>query len=81
MRAVKSVIFSNSIFGTVEEDELVKLLNTVESQGASAYAIDSSTDIGMRVSSLGGIVSVLRYQISTQERYEAVGRLVHLDTL
>jgi protein pelota len=65
MRAVKSVVFSSSIFGTVEEDELVKLLNTVESQGASAFAIDSSTDIGMRVSSLGGIVSVLRYHIST----------------
>jgi len=65
MRAVKSVVFSSSIFGTVEEDELVKLLNAVESQGASAFAIDSSTDIGMRVSSLGGIVSVLRYQIST----------------
>jgi protein pelota len=65
MRAVESVVFSSSIFGTVEEDELVKLLNAVESQGASAFAIDSSTDIGMRVSSLGGIVSVLRYQIST----------------
>jgi protein pelota len=65
MRAVESVIFSSSIFGTVEENELVKLLNTIESQGASAFAIDSSTDIGMRVSSLGGIVSVLRYQIST----------------
>ena len=65
MRAVESVIFSSSIFGTVEEDELVKLLNTIESQGASAFAIDSSTDIGMRVSSLGGIVSVLRYQLDT----------------
>ncbi len=65
MRAVESVIFSSSIFGTVEEDELVKLLNTIESQGASTFAIDSSTDIGMRVSSLGGIVSVLRYQIGT----------------
>jgi protein pelota len=65
MRAVESVIFSSSIFGTVEEDELVKLLNTIESQGASTFAIDSSTDIGMRVSSLGGIVSVLRYQLDT----------------
>ncbi|HET6641367.1 MAG TPA: mRNA surveillance protein Pelota [Nitrososphaeraceae archaeon] len=65
MRAVESVIFSSSIFGTVGEDELVKLLNTIESQGASAFAIDSSTDIGMRVSALGGIVSVLRYQIGT----------------
>lgn len=64
-RAVESVIFSSSIFGTVEEDELVKLLNSVESQGGATFAIDSSTDIGMRVSSLGGIVSVLRYQIST----------------
>jgi protein pelota len=64
MRAIESVIFSSSIFGTVEEDELVRLLNTIESQGASAFAIDSSTDIGMRVSSLGGIVSVLRYQIN-----------------
>ena len=65
IRAVESVIFSSSIFGTVEEDELVSLLNTIESQGASAFAIDSSTDIGLRVSSLGGIVSVLRYQITT----------------
>jgi protein pelota len=64
LRAVDSLIFSSSIFGTVEEDELVKLLNTVEGQGASTFAIDSSTDIGMRVSSLGGIVSVLRFQIN-----------------
>jgi protein pelota len=64
LRAVESVIFSSSIFGTVEEDELVKLLNTIEGQGASAFATDSSTDIGMRVSSLGGIVSVLRFQIN-----------------
>jgi protein pelota len=63
--AVESVIFSSSIFGTIEEDELVRLLNTIESQGGATYAVDSSTDIGMRVSSLGGIVSVLRYQIST----------------
>ena len=65
MRTVESLIFSSSIFGTVEEEDLVKLLNTVETQGASTFAIDSSTDIGMRVSSLGGIVSVLRYQIIT----------------
>ena len=65
LRAVESVIFSSSIFGTVDEQELVKLLNSIESQGASAFAVDSSTDIGTRVSSLGGIVSVLRYSIAT----------------
>lgn len=65
MRAVESVIFSSSIFGSVEENELVKLLNNIESQGGTSFAVDSSTDIGMRVSSLGGIISVLRYQVST----------------
>jgi protein pelota len=65
LRAVESVIFSSSIFGTVEENELVILLNNIESQGGTSFAVDSSTDIGMRVSSLGGIISVLRYQVST----------------
>jgi protein pelota len=64
MRAVESLIFSSSIFGTVAEEDLVNLLNMVEAYGASTFAIDSSTDIGMRVSSLGGIVSLLRYDIN-----------------
>jgi protein pelota len=64
MRAVESLIFSSSIFGTVAEEDLVNLLNMVEAYGASTFAIDSSTDIGMRVSSIGGIVSLLRYDIN-----------------
>jgi protein pelota len=60
-KAVESVIFSDSIFKTADEDAVVKMLNSVEGYNAKTYAVDSSTDIGLRVSSLGGIVALLRY--------------------
>jgi len=63
MKAIESVVFSDSIFRTAEEDQVVKLLNSIESYGAKTYAIDSSTDIGLRISSLGGIVAILRYAV------------------
>jgi protein pelota len=63
MKAVEAVVFSDSIFKTANEDEVVKLLNSIESYGAKTYAVDSSTDIGLRVSSLGGIVALLRYAV------------------
>jgi protein pelota len=63
MKAIESVVFSDSIFKTAEEDQVVKLLNSIESYGAKSYAVDSSTDIGLRVSSLGGIVALLRYAV------------------
>jgi protein pelota len=62
-KAVESAVFSDSIFKTADEDEVVKMLNSMESYGAKTYAVDSSTDIGLRVSSLGGIVALLRYAI------------------
>lgn len=60
-KAVESVVFSDSIFKTADEDAVVRMLNSVESYNAKTYAVDSSTDIGLRVSSLGGIVALLRY--------------------
>jgi protein pelota len=60
-KAIESVVFSDSIFKTADEDAVVKMLNSVESYNAKTYAVDSSTDIGLRVSSLGGIVALLRY--------------------
>lgn len=63
MKAIESVVFSDSIFRTAEEDQVVKLLNSIEGYGAKTYAVDSSTDIGLRVSSLGGIVALLRYVV------------------
>jgi protein pelota len=63
LKAIEAIVFSDSIFKTVDEQEIVKLLNLIESFGAKMFAVDSSTDIGLRVSSLGGIVALLRYAI------------------
>jgi len=63
LNAAESIVFSDSIFNTVGENELVNLLNRAESLGSKTYAVDSSTDIGLRVSSLGGIIAVLRYAV------------------
>jgi protein pelota len=61
--AIECLIFSDSIFKSVDENSVIKLLNSVEAHGAKIFAVDSSTDIGLRVSSLGGIVALLRYAI------------------
>lgn len=63
LKAVDSLAFSDAIFGYTDEDAVVNLLNTVEGYGAKAFAADSSTDIGMQVSSLGGVVALLRYAL------------------
>ena len=63
IKAIEYLVFSDSIFKTIDESDIVKLLNLIESHGAKSFAVDSSTDIGWRVSSLGGIVALLRYPI------------------
>ena len=63
MKSIDSLVFSNSIFKDLKEDEIINLLNIAETYGANVYAVDSSTDIGLRVSALGGIIALLRYQI------------------
>lgn len=63
IKAVEEIIFSDSIFQQADEGAIVKMLNAAESYGAVTYAVDSSTDIGLRVSSLGGIVALLRFAI------------------
>jgi protein pelota len=63
MKAIETVVFSDSIFKTADEEQVVKMLNSIESRGARTFAVDSSTDIGLRVSSLGGIVALLRYAV------------------
>ena len=63
LKAIESVVFSDSIFKTSDEEQVVGLLNSIESYGAKTFAVDSSTDMGLRVSSLGGIVALLRFPI------------------
>jgi len=63
LKAIEYLLYSDTVFQTTTEEETVRLLNITESFGAKTYALDSSTDIGLRVSSLGGIVALLRFAI------------------
>jgi len=62
-KSVESLVFSDSIFKDLKEEQIINMLNTAETYGANVYAVDSSTDIGLRVTALGGIVALLRYQL------------------
>ena len=59
--AVESLVFSDKIFEKQDEDRIIEFLNQVESKGVEVYAVDSTTDVGLRVSSLGGVISLLRF--------------------
>lgn len=61
MGAVESLVFSDKIFEKQDEDKIIEFLNQVESKGVEVYAVDSTTDAGLRVSSLGGVISLLRF--------------------
>lgn len=61
--AIDSLVFSERIIQTHDESEVIEFLNEVESKGVTVYALDSTTDIGMQVSGLGGMVSLLRFPI------------------
>ena len=40
-----------------------KFLNDAESKGVKTFGVDSTTDVGLRVSGLGGIIAILRFPI------------------
>jgi len=61
--AVESLVFSDKAIQDNDEQQIIDFLNDVESKGVKIYSVDSSTDIGLRVTGLGGIVSLLRYSI------------------
>lgn len=62
-KSIESLIYSNAILEKINEHEFIDLLNITETIGGRIYGVDASTDIGLRVSSLGGIVGLLRYAI------------------
>ncbi len=60
--AVESQLVSEEIFSkVVDEDKIVDLLNTVEEFRGETFLLDSSTDLGGQVNSLGGVVGLLRF--------------------
>ncbi|KAG2477208.1 MAG: hypothetical protein NPMRth3_2630003 [Nitrosopumilales archaeon] len=63
--AIESLIFSDKVIQTLDEEEIIEFLNDVESKGSKVFSVDSTTDLGLRVSGLGGIVSLLRFPINS----------------
>ena len=62
--AVEECAVSDDVFSVnVDEEELVRLLNTVEEKGGTVYLADSSLEFGKQVSSFGGVVALLRYSL------------------
>ena len=64
MGAVESMVFSDKAIQD-DEQKMIDFLNDMENKGVKMYSVDSSTDIGLRVTGLGGIVSLLRYSIES----------------
>ena len=65
MGAVESIVFSDKAIQENDEQKMMDFLNDVEAKGVKIYSVDSSTDIGLRVTGLGGIISLLRYTIES----------------
>jgi protein pelota len=60
--AVDACAVSDNVFSSgVDEEELVRVLNTIEGKGGPVYLADSSLEFGKQISSFGGIVALLRY--------------------
>jgi protein pelota len=64
MGAVESLVFSDKAIQD-DEQKMIDFLNNVENKGVKIYSVDSSTDIGLRVTGLGGVISLLRYAIES----------------
>lgn len=64
LNSIDSLVYSDKVFFEIKEDEFIKILNNMECKNVKIFATDSSTDIGLRVSSMGGIIALLRYQIN-----------------
>ncbi len=62
--AVDSLVFSEKLLQETDEDAAIGLINEVQAQGAKTYSVDSSTDAGLRVDGLGGVVALLRFSVS-----------------
>ena len=63
LNAIEALVYSDKVFNDIGEEDFIKLLNEIESNNTKVFATDSTTDIGLRVTSLGGVIALLRYPI------------------
>ena len=61
--AIDSLVFSEGVIQNYDEQKVIDFLNDVESKGTKVYSVDATTDIGLRVTGLGGIISLLRFAV------------------
>ena len=61
--AIDSLVFSDKIIQEIDEQEIMDFLNDAESKGVKSFSVDSTTDVGLRVNGLGGIISTLRFPV------------------
>lgn len=62
--AVEACVVSDDVFSTgVDEDLVVDTLNTIEARRGKVFLADSSLEVGKQVSSFGGMLALLRYQL------------------
>ncbi|WP_148687772.1 mRNA surveillance protein pelota [Candidatus Nitrosocosmicus hydrocola] len=63
LNAIEAMVYSDKVFAEIAEEDFIKLLNDIEYNNTKVFATDSTTDMGLRVSSLGGVIALLRYPI------------------
>jgi protein pelota len=64
--AVETCLVSDDVFANnIDEGVLVRTLNEVEEKGGKVFLCDSTLETGKQISALGGIVALLRYDLST----------------
>jgi len=61
--AIESLAFSEKVLQDSDEQEVIDFLNDVETKGGELFSVDGSTDAGLRVSGLGGIIALLRFPV------------------
>ncbi len=62
--AIDSLVFSDKIIQTVDEEKIIEFLNEIEEKGVKIFSVDATTDVGLRVDGLGGMVSLLRFPVN-----------------
>lgn len=64
--AVEHLLVSDKVFeNEANEERLIQILNIVESHQGQIYLVDSSTEVGLQLSALSGIVALLRFVFSS----------------
>lgn len=63
--AMENLVVADKIFSQkgVEEDAIVELLNSTEEYRGETFLLDTTTDLGSQVNTLGGVVGLLRFAI------------------